>query len=631
MRTQGNMFPVQQINERINQIDYNPNEYDDVYIPENGIYTHAVKSGRDYLLHVTAEVTGNDGGKYKISCELSDRNGERVQIVSLERHGDTDITLTVKEPQEWSIEEPVLYDLAISLLDDSGAVMQTETVRTGFRDIKLDPDEGLYLNDEHLKLNGVCIHHDLGALGVAFNRCAFKRRLKQIKAMGANALRLAHNAFDPAVLELADEMGFLVISESFDMWERPKTEYDFSRFFSEWYKRDVASWVKRDRNHPCVVLWSLGNELQTYNNLPFNDWGVTPYRMQKQLLKRYDNTRLVTVAMHPRGRDLSTDSLPAPLALETDIAAYNYRYMYFPGDGRKYPWMIFYQSEANLPMMGPNYYEMDLDRVVGLAYWGMIDYLGESKGWPAKGWTEGVFDISLEPKPMAYFLRSIFKEDEPLVHVSIVDDLADETEWNGIRFGGERYSDHWNRKAGSSLTVYAYSNAEEVELFVNGKSMGKRSNTTAPKSRNKMRWDNVKYEEGYVEAVAMNGGKVVAKHKVETSGSAKRLTLKADEETWKADGTDLMHVRVHAVDSKGRRAYNSQEKLQFSVAGDARIVAVTNGDNQSDELNVVTTRSLYNGSAMVILRAGQNPSNVTLTVTPLGGKMKASKLKLQTH
>ncbi len=193
---------------------------------------------------------------------------------------------------------------------------------------------------------------------------------------------------------------------------------------TEWlnlWQHDIPEFIRRDRNHPSVVMWSLGNELQTYWDLPFADWGVTPYRMQKVLLRRYDITRPITVAMHPRGRDLRTDSLPAPLALETDIASYNYRYMYFPGDSRHFPNMIFYQSEANTAMMGSNFYEMNLDKVVGLAYWGMIDYLGESNGWPSKGWSQGIFDISLEPKPIAYFLRSMFKPEEPVVHIGIVD------------------------------------------------------------------------------------------------------------------------------------------------------------------------------------------------------------------
>ena len=209
-------------------------------------------------------------------------------------------------------------------------------------------------------------------------------------------------------------------------------------------------------------MWSLGNELQTYPNLPYADWGVTPYRMQKPLLLRYDDTRPITVAMHPRGRSQETDSLPAPLVMETDIAAYNYRYMYFPGDGRRFPWMKFYQSEAAMTALGPNYYEMDLNKVIGLAYWGAIDYLGESQGWPAKGWAQGAFNIDLYTKPNAYLMKSIFS-DEPVVHISIQEQSRD-IEWNGIHQQIRRLTDHWTRTPGDVLNLTTYTNADEVEL-----------------------------------------------------------------------------------------------------------------------------------------------------------------------
>ncbi len=536
--------------------------------------------------------------------------------------------IPLSHPHLWSCEDPYLYHLTVELQRADGQATDCVETHFGVRTIEFSPEFGFKLNGKKVIWKGIANHHSLGALGAAAYPRAIDKRLKMLKQWGFNHVRTSHNPYSEDFLRLCDENGILVVDELYDKWLR-----QFTGGRKEWtdqWQKDVPEFIKRDRNHPSVVLWSLGNELQTYANLPYNDWGVTPYRMQKQLLLRYDSTRLVTVAMHPRGRDLKTDSLPAPLALETDIAAYNYRYMYFPGDGRRFPWMIFYQSEANLPMMGPNYYEMNLDKVVGLAYWGMIDYLGESRGWPAKGWTEGVFDIALEPKPMAYFLKSVFKEDEPIVHVSIVDDVADDSEWNGIKFGGERYSDHWNRRPGQMLTVYAYSNAEEVELIVNGKSYGTQTNTNDPKKRNKMRWDQVEYADGYIEAVAMNGGEVVARHRVDTSGEAKKLQLTPDDHTWFADGTDLMHVRVHAVDSKGRRAFTAQDELEFTVDGDAAVVAVTNGDMISDEANVTTFRNLYNGSAMVILRAGHSPGDITLTVTPREGKLKAEKLKLTT-
>ena len=168
-------------------------------------------------------------------------------------------------------------------------------------------------------------------------------------------------------------------------------------------------------------MWSLGNELQQDPSMPYNDFGVTMYKLMKTLLQKYDKTRPVTVAMHPRYRNWETDSLPCDLAMETDVQAYNYRYMYFPGDGKRFPWMTFYQSEASVSAMGPNFFEMDNDKVIGLAYWGAIDYLGESNGWPAKGWAQGVFDLSLQPKPMAYLMKSMFS-DEPTVHIGVIDD-----------------------------------------------------------------------------------------------------------------------------------------------------------------------------------------------------------------
>ncbi|MBR7055055.1 MAG: DUF4982 domain-containing protein [Prevotella sp.] len=534
----------------------------------------------------------------------------------------------LSHPRLWSCETPHLYRLTAELCDEQGRVADQVESRFGVRTIEYGPDFGFKLNGKKVIWKGIANHHSLGALGSAAYPRAIEKRLKMLKEWGFNHVRTSHNPYSEDFLNLCDENGILVVDELYDKWLTQFT--GGRREWTEQWQKDVPEFVKRDRNHPCVVLWSLGNELQTYANLPYNDWGVTAYRLQKTLLQRYDSTRLVTVAMHPRGRSLETDSLPAPLALETDIAAYNYRYMYFPGDGRRFPWMIFYQSEANLPMMGPNYYEMDLNRVVGLAYWGMIDYLGESRGWPAKGWSDGVFDITLEPKPMAWFLRSVFKEDEPVVHLSIVDDVADNTEWNGVKFGGERYSDHWNRTPGKKLTVYAYSNAEEVELIVNGKSQGRRSNPTDAKSRNKMRWDNVVYADGYAEAVAYRDGKVVARHRIETAGPAKRLVLTPDKQEWLADGTDLMHVRVNAVDGKGRRSWTCQDELVFSVEGDARIVAVSNGDMLSDELNATNTRSLYNGSALVILRAGKTGGKVTLTARQKSGG-KTTKLTLLPH
>ena len=363
-------------------------------------------------------------------------------------------------------------------------------------------------------------------------------------------------------------------------------------------------------------------------NQPFNDFGVTMYRLMRPLVNRYDSTRKVTVAMHPRYRNWETDSLPCELAKITDIQAYNYRYMYFPGDGRRFPWMTFYQSEASVAAMGQNYFEMDLDRVIGLAYWGAIDYLGESQGWPAKGWAQGVFDIALNPKPKAYYMKSFFCPDEPVVHIAVIDKKGDQM-WNGVQTGNDGMSDHWNRVEGQKLSVVTYTNAEEVELLQNGRSLGIRPNDLKnPKVRNQIRWDNITYHAGSLEAVARTDGKVVARHRIETTGKPKGLIAKSDNDRWMADGMDLQHVEVMLVDAKGRRIQTADDDLTFDVEGDARIVGVINGDINSEELTVGNHRRLYNGSCTVILRAGRTAGKVLLTVT--SKQQMTTKLKLQT-
>ena len=523
-------------------------------------------------------------------------------------------TIRLADATLWSCESPKLYTVQVKLLDAENQLVDIVKEEFGIRKLEFSPEFGMKLNGKKVLLKGIANHHTLGALGAAVYDCAIKKRLQLLKSFGFNHVRTSHNPYSESFLSLCDKYGFLVVDELYDKW---LDKYCGGRKpWTELWQKDIPEFIKRDRNHPSVVVWSLGNELQTYWELPYADWGVTPYRMQKALLKRFDNSRPITVAMHPRGRNVDTDSLPAPLVFETDIASYNYRYMYFPGDGRKFPNLIFYQSEANLAMMGPNFFEMDLDKVLGLAYWGMIDYLGESNGWPVKGWSQGVFDISLEPKPNAYFLKSYFT-DEPLVHIGVVQ-ANQSFDWNGVRQGGTKLNENWNlqNSADKKVTLYTYTNAEEVELFINKKSVGVQKNDlNNPKTRNKITWKNIEWQKGTVEAVAKNGGKVVARHHLETSDKAMKLELKADNDQWKANGQDLIHVRIHAVDKKGRRDFTSASNLRFKVEGEAKLVAVSSGDHSSDELNVTDERKLYEGSALVILRSTQNAGEVRLTVT----------------
>ena len=546
-------------------------------------------------------------------------------------------SISLENAKLWSPDSPYLYTAEVTLYDSEGNIADQIKEPFGVRTIEIVPQKGLLVNGKKVLLKGYANHHTLGALGAAAYPRAIEKRLKLMKEFGMNHIRTSHNPYSEDFLKLCDKYGILVVDELYDKW---LTQYAGGRVdWESLWQKDVPEWVKRDRNHPSVVMWSLGNELQQYSNLPFNDWGVTAYKLQKELLHRYDDTRLTTVAMHPRYRNLETDSIPADLAIETEVNSYNYRYMYFPGDSKRYPEKTFYQSEASVAAMGPNFYEMDRDKVIGLAYWGAIDYLGESMGWPVKGWNQGVFDLSLQPKPDAYFVKSMFT-DEPTVHIGVIEKSGGNIQWNGINVSAGKLSENWNREAGEKVSLYTYTNGDEVELFLNGKSLGVKKNSNDPKLRARIKWDNIAYAPGTLVAVAKKNGKVVARHQIETTGEAVALKLVPDMETWHADGKDLMHVRIYAVDKKGRRVLNMKDakafdKLTFTVKGDANIVAVDNGNIASDELHIGKTqlektiqRNLFQGSALVILRAGDKPGKIELSVA--GEKMKARKLVLNT-
>ncbi len=533
--------------------------------------------------------------------------------------------VTLNDAQLWDCEHPNLYTAQVELLRADGSVSDAITRHFGVRTIEITPQQGLLLNGKKVLLKGYANHHTLGALGAAAYPRAIEKRIQLIKQFGMNHIRTSHNPYSEDFLDLCDRYGILVVDELYDKWNDQYAGANRTSFEHLW-PHDVAEWVRRDRCHPCVVMWSLGNELQQVNDMPYNDFGVTQYKLMKTVVQRYDSTRAVTVAMHPRYRNWETDSLPCDLAMVTDVQSYNYRYMYFPGDGRKFPWMSFYQSEAAVSAMGENYFAMNLDKVVGLAYWGAIDYLGESQGWPAKGWAQGVFDIALEPKPKAYYMKSFFS-DEPVVHIAVTESRGN-VMWNGVQTGNDGQSDHWNRTPGQKLEITTYTNADEVELLVNGKSIGvKQNDKQNAKMRNQIRWKDVEYQDGNILAIARTHGKEVARHKVETTGKAVKLIVEADNMNWKADGEDLQHLRIVAVDSKGRRVQTATGEITCSVtSGDATLVAMSSGNHNSDELNVTDHRNLFNGSVLAILRAGDTPSSVTVNVACPG--MKPLKVTL---
>ena len=575
---------------------------------------------KDYAMQVT--ITDPNGNIIKDEKQTINRNrnyryGEEVKLPAI----------TIDNAMLWDCEHPNLYTAKVTLYKEDGSIADETSSTFGIRTIEIIPNKGLLLNGKKVLLKGNANHHTNGALGAAAYPRAIEKRLLMLKDFGMNHIRSSHNPYSESFLDMCDKHGILVVDELYDKWNNQYVGAGRAEFKDLWQSH-VPEFITRDRNHPCVVAWSLGNELQSYNDQPYNDFGVTQFKLMKTLIQRYDSTRKVTVAMHPRYRNWETDSLPCDLAMVTDFQSYNYRYMYFPGDGKKFPWMTFYQSEASVSAMGENYFGMDLDKVIGLAYWGGIDYLGESQGWPNKGWTQGVFDISLEPKPKAYYMRSFFK-DEPMVHIAVTDSKGNMM-WNGVQTGNEGQSDHWNRVAGTQLEITTYTNADEVELIVNGKSYGTMQNDKkSAKMRNQIRWKDITYQPCYCEAIAKTNGKIVARHRIETTGKPVALKIENDNNAWKADGTDLQHLRIYAIDSKGRRVYTATGDVKVTIDGTAAtLAAMSNGNQASDELNVVDHRMLFNGSVLAILRSDINAGTITVTATCDG--LKSAKAKFTT-
>lgn len=541
--------------------------------------------------------------------------------------------VSVEKPQLWSPDTPTLYNVEVTVHAD-GMTVDSLCEQFGIRHIEYGTDFGFKLNGKKVFLKGIANHHDLGALGAASFDKAIERQMRVLKSFGFNAIRCSHNPYSESFTRIADRVGILIVDELIDKWSDKDYWGGREPFMSIWPGL-IKEWVRRDRNCPSVVLWSLGNELQTrsdWSGYDTNDWGITTYRIFDQMVKRYDPTRKTTVAMFParagaqRGTpDFKTYLVPPELACVTDVASFNYQWDAYHGYYDYKPDLILFQSEATANQLLQPYYGMNRERGVGLAYWGPIEYWGESTGWPKKGWNYSYFSHTLEPYPQAYLLKSAFDEDEPVVRIGVLDGKGETIEWNDNKVGMKPNSYNWNRPAGTRQNVFAYTNAEEVELFLNGKSLGVQKNdTTAITKRNMTYWAGVEYEPGTLLAVARTGGKEVARHQIQTSGKpvALRIELetypneKVKQPTLTADGMDLQYIRIYAVDAKGRVVPDATDEVTVKVTGAATLKTLDNGDHYTDELfHDINTKHLHNGFLQAIARSKTQGGNVTIVVS----------------
>ncbi|MET3938243.1 beta-galactosidase [Paenibacillus sp. PvP094] len=551
--------------------------------------------------------------------------------------GDTVVTdrqqIVVENPKLWSTDEPNLYELVTELqVADADQHLQTlESVsqRIGFRDIQLDPNEGFHLNGVKMKMNGVCEHHDLGALGAAFNLTALRRRFNLLREMGVNAIRTAHNMPAKEFMELADEMGMLVVSEAFDMWERSKTPYDYARFFPEWAHTDVKSWVKRDRNHPSLVMWSIGNEIYDTHA---DERGQEVTRMLMEYVLEFD----------PKGNagvTIGSNYMPWENAQKcadiVKLAGYNYAEKYYDKHHEEHPDWIIYGSETSSVVQSRGIYhfpfeqsiladddeqcsalgnsttswgaksaeycilaERDRPYSLGQFLWTGFDYIGEPTPYHTKNSYFGQLDTATFPKDSYYIYQAAWTDykKSPMVHLF----------------------PYWDFSPGQLIDVRVCSNAPKIELQLNGKTIGTYDIDHANGTQ-LVGWWKVPYEEGELKAIAYDeNGEIIATDVQRSYTDAQKVRLQADKEQLQANGTDLIFVEIQVEDEAGNPVQNANNRVQVHVTGAGRLLGLDNGDSTDYDPYKGLSRRLFSGKLMAIIGATHEPGSIRIEVTSEG-------------
>jgi beta-galactosidase len=549
---------------------------------------------------------------------------ERVAIYQIPAQDEHqfDQEIRVAEPELWSTDTPKIYRVA-TFLKKGGEVCDEYKTPFGIRRISFEKDKGFVLNGEQVKMKGVCIHQDAGSLGTAVPERAFERRLEILKSIGCNAIRTSHNPPSPGLLDLCDRMGFVVIDEAFDKWDAP-----YGRWFDVWWQMDLKDVIRRDRNHPCVVMWSVGNEVSDQGKPKF----VEQLKALVDRTRDLDPTRPVTCALKPAkkvtSRETNAKTLTA-IARMVDVLSCNYQEQWFEDYRKQYPEVVIIASESYPYYRGKNLNHKAFeplnpwleavkhDYVAGTFYWTGIDYLGEAEaGWPCHGWNCGLIDTCGYVRPVAYLQKSFWTK-EPMVHIAVIDKSLDEPEPTKDHWGWPKMDSHWNlpQLAGKKVTVTTFTNCSAVELLVNGTSMGTKNLEDFP---DKMITWTVPYEPGNIEARGILQGQIYASHKLQTAGHPARIRLTADRDEIRADGRDLCYVDVQLTDKNGVLVPSAEHDIRFSVEGPGAIVGVDNGDLTSMESYKAKKRKAFLGRAQAIIQAARKPGTITLTAQTQG-------------
>jgi len=581
-----------------------------------------------------------------LGTELYDGHGRKVAAVSSSGTVPVDSVVefsqnaAVPDPELWSDENPCLYR-AVSVVVSDGRAVDDQFTDFGIRSFTFDSKKGFFLNGRRTLLRGVCNHHDLGCLGSAVNRRGLERQLELLKKMGCNAIRTSHNPPAPELLELCDRMGFIVMDEVFDIWKKAKNPYDYHLYFDEWHKRDLEDWIRRDRNHPSVVIWSIGNEI-------LEQWDPSGTPIAKELaalVRSLDATRPVTSGCN--------DPNPSNFIIRSgalDLIGINYHLPQVLNFPKTYPGRPCLASETTSSLATRGCYDMPSDSIriwpmrwdrpftegnpdltcsaydnchvpwgsthedalravqenqyiSGMFIWTGFDYLGEPTPypWPARSSYFGIIDLAGFPKD-AYYLYQSEWTDEPVLHLF----------------------PHWNWQKNDSIDVWAYTNADEVELFLNDRTLGARRKTAG---RMHLEW-RVSFEPGTLKAVGRRGGEILTRE-LRTAGTPSRIELSADRNILSADGRDLSFITVRILDQDGTLVPRADNFVRFKIEGGGRIAGVDNGNPVSMEPFKADCRKAFNGMCLIVIQSTENPDIITLTASSEG--LKQSVLKLRTE
>ena len=550
-----------------------------------------------------------------ISQRILDNNGKPTgQTVTEKITVDAKSISNVKQlipvvsPKRWDIENPVMYT-AETTVKVNNRVTDVYTTPFGIRTFKFDKDKGFFLNDKPVKLKGMCLHEDAGSLGVAVPVRANERRLEILKEYGCNAIRCAHNQPSSEFLDLCDRMGFIVIDEAFDKW---KSGY-YEKYFDDWWQKDLENMILRDRNHPSIALWSIGNEVQ--EAWDESDTGVERARMLQDFVHNLEPTRPVVMAVQ--------NNHQSKIAGVTDVIGYNYLEARMLSDRIRFPerrYLIteelpYYSGEeGNIRSYSTNNpwnIISENDFIAGGFIWSGVDYLGEAS-WTGKGWPNGLFDITMFEKPRAAFHRAMWN-DKPMVRIAVKDQSLDiepgRDLWQWTRIAALwNFPDSYN---GLIMEVLTTTNCESVELYLNDKLMGRYKTAAFP--NHTIVW-NVPYTPGTLTAKGYNGNDKVAQYVIKTSKTTHRAVLVPDRTTIKADGQDISCIAIHLEDEDGNLVQTDDRKLTVTVEGEGKLLGIDSGDLRREESFAGNQLKTYFGRALVTIQSTRKPGQIKVNV-----------------